>query len=353
MIDSSTLASAIQTQIAATVEKSVEQYVENIVRALAMDETWIAKMEQQINESVARKFGQKLSAIDVNSLVMQAIEPAVNLYFERQRTAGHGVVDLAQEPRLTVQDDTVTVNPKLIVKDISISGDAEIAQTLTVRNLAVKGTINTDNQTWRDLSITIAQQTQDRLTQEWQDKIVQSVTDQIRENGIEFDRVKVGDSALIDGNALSKNIRRSDLTQVGTLESLRVSGTADLGNSLSVRPRRIGINTEHPDMALSIWDEEVALVFGKQKDQTAYMGTLRPQHLVIGVNRLAAISITDEGRVTVNHLTVGRHRICHEPECPNYSGTKGDIVFNSNPKNDGVWGWQCLGAFRWVPLKSV
>lgn len=353
MIDSSTLASAIQTQIADTVEKSVEQYVENIVRALAMDDAWIQKMEQRINDSVARRFGQQLSSIDITSLAMQAIEPAVNLYFERQKTAGGGLLDLAHTTQVTIQDDSVTVDKKITTKDLSVTGDAEVEQTLTVRNLAVKGVINTDNKTWQDLSSNIAQQTQERLTQEWRESVVQSVVDLIKKDGIAFDRVKVGDSTLIEGDSLCGNIRRSGLTQLGTLETLQVSGTADLSGSLSVRPRRVGINTEHPEMALAIWDEEVSLVFGKQKDQTAYIGTLRPQNLVIGVNRSAAIDITDQGHVTINHLTVGRHRICHEPECPNYSGTKGDIVFNSNPKNDGVWGWQCLGAFRWVPLRTA
>lgn len=352
MIDSTTLASAIQTQIADTVEKSVEQYVENIVRALAMDDAWIAKMEQQISDAVSRKFGQKLSSIDVNSLVIEAIGPAVDLYFERQRTAGRGLLDLAHDTQVTIQDDSVTIDKETITRDLIVSGDAKIDQTLTVRNLAVKGTINTDNKTWQDLSASIVQQTQERLTDEWRESVVRSVVDLIQKDGIDFDQVKVGGNDLIEGDCLSRGVRRSSLTQLGTLESLRVSGSADVGGCLSVRPRRVGINTEHPDMALAVWDEEVALVFGKQKDQTAYMGTLRPQNLVIGVNRSAAIEITDQGRVTVNHLTVGRHRICHEPECPNYSGTKGDIVFNSNPKNDGIWGWQCLGAFRWVPLRT-
>jgi hypothetical protein len=55
----------------------------------------------------------------------------------------------------------------------------------------------------------------------------------------------------------------------------------------------------------------------------------------------------------VKNLRVGRHRIVHEAEMPGYSGTKGDIVFNSNPKGDGVWAWQCLGAFRWIPLRTA
>lgn len=353
MIDSSTLASAIQTQIASTVEKSVEQYVENIVRTLALDQAWISKMEQQINESVARKFGQRLSSVDINSLVIGAIEPAVRLYFEQQTDRGSGLKDLANQTRLTLTDDAVTVDAALNAQSLAVTGDAEISKTLTVRDLAVKGTINTDNQSWKDLSEAITNQTLERMTVEWRDQLVKSVANQIQNDGISFDHVRVGDDSLIEGDALSHNIKRSSLTQIGTLDTLVVSGSADLGRSLAVRPRRVGINTEHPDMALSVWDEEVALVFGKQKDQTAYIGTLRPQNLVIGINRHAAIDINEQGQVMVNHLTVGRHRICHEPECPNYSGTKGDIVFNSNPKNDGVWGWQCLGAFRWTPLKST
>lgn len=352
MIDSSSLASAIHTQIAGTVERSVQEYVENIVRTLAMDQDWITKMERQINDEISRRFGARFSLVDVNTLVGEAIGPAVEQYFQRQRTAGHGIKDFAQSTELTAEDGSVSVANRLSANSLKVQTDAEVTQTMTVKDLVVKGTINTDNRSWQELSAAIAQQALERLTKEWHDNMINAVTQEITNKGINFDRVTVDGQVAIDGDSLANTIRRSNLTQLGVLDSVKVSGDADFYNSLAVRNRRVGINTAHPEMALAIWDEEVALIFGKHQEQTAYFGTLKPQSLVIGVNRAPAITVDDKGHVAIRHLTVGRHRFCHEPECPNYSGTKGDIVFNSNPKNDGVWGWQCLGAFRWVPLRT-
>lgn len=349
MIDTTALAGAIQTHINNTVEDSVKNYVENIVRELAMDATWIAKMESQINAEISRKFAQKLNLTDINILISQAIKPIVEQYLS-QKT--NGISDLANQTELTVMDSTVVVENDLVASTVRIETNAEIKQTLRVKDLAVLGSINTDNKSWQQLSAAIAQQTQDRLTDQWKQQLIDSVTEDIKKNGITFDNVTIGGHALIDSDCLSPGIRRSSLTEIGTLTSLKVAGETDIGNSLSVRPRRVGINTQHPDMALAVWDEEVALVMGKHRDQTAYIGTLRPQTLIIGVNRSPALTVNERGQVAISYLTVGRHRICHEPECPNYSGTKGDIVFNSNPKNDGVWGWQCLGAFKWVPLRT-
>ena len=36
-----------------------------------------------------------------------------------------------------------------------------------------------------------------------------------------------------------------------------------------------------------------------------------------------------------------------------YPGAKGDLVFNTNYKQDAPFAWICLGAFRWSELKSA
>lgn len=347
MIDPSTLATSIQSQIASTVDQSIREYVGNIIRELSLDSTWIKKIEQQINDSVALRFGQQISIVDIDSLIASAMDGALDRYWARQgRTSG--IKDLAKTEQVRVEDGRITIS-----RDLSVQHNAEISGTLKVQNLAVTGSIATDNRSWQELVDNLSHATQKKLDEQWRDTMIDKVRQSIQDRGIDFDRVTISGASLLTEGQLSDAVKYSSLQSVGILNNLTVAGSADIGGSMSVRPRRVGINTQHPDMALSVWDEEVALVFGKHREQTAYFGTLRSQRLVIGINRTAAIDITEQGRVTVNHLTVGRHRICHEPECPNYSGTKGDIVFNSNPKNDGVWGWQCLGAFRWVPLKSA
>jgi hypothetical protein len=106
-------------------------------------------------------------------------------------------------------------------------------------------------------------------------------------------------------------------------------------------------------MALSVWDEEINLGLGKLSQNQAFIGTNRLQSLAIGVNRTPMLEIDDKGMTTIKQLRVGRNRIAFEPSLPGYSGTKGDIVINSDFKADGVFAWICLGAFRWQPIKTT
>lgn len=347
MIDPSTLATSIQSQISSTVDQSIREYVGNIIRELSLDTTWIKKIEQQINDSVALRFGQQISMVDVDSLIAGAMDAALDRYWARQgRTPG--IKDQAHTEQVLVNDIQVTVN-----RDLAVQHDATIGGTLKVQNLAVTGSIATDNRSWQELVESLSDKTQKLLDEQWRQGMIDQVRQAIQDHGINFDNVTIEGSPLLREGQLGPSVKYSSLQSVGTLQTLTVVGDVDLGSSVAVRPRRVGINTQHPDMALSVWDEEVALAFGKHREHTAYLGTLRPQRLIIGINKSAAVDIDDQGKVTINHLTVGRHRICHEPEVPNYNGTKGDIVFNSNPKGDGVWGWQCLGAFKWAPLRSA
>lgn len=352
MIDPSTLATSIQSQISTTVDEAIREYVGSIIRELSLDAAWIAKIEQQINQDIARKFGQKLSLIDINSLVAAEMDAAVARYHERAKPKT-GIEDRAQGIELSVDDGSVTITHDLLAQALKVNQDASIGGTLSVQNLAIRGTINTDSRSWQELTEGLASTTLKKLDEQWQQAMVDQVKKEITDDGIDFDQVTISGRPLIKDGQLNDTVTVSNIQSLGTLQQLSVSGQADISDSLSVRTRRIGINTQHPEMALAVWDEETALMFGKHKDNTAYIGTSRPHRLVIGINRSPAIDITEQGRVTINHLTVGRHRVCHEPDMPNYSGTKGDIVFNSNPKGDGVWAWQCLGAFKWTPLRSA
>jgi hypothetical protein len=115
----------------------------------------------------------------------------------------------------------------------------------------------------------------------------------------------------------------------------------------------VGINTADPEMALSVWDEEVTLVAGKLRQNHAFLGTARQQTLSLGVNRKAWLDIDTDGLVTVKNFRIDRHRISFATQVPGYSGTRGDIVFNSDPTDGQPFAWVCLGAFRWQPLKAV
>jgi hypothetical protein len=243
-------------------------------------------------------------------------------------------------------DDTTVVENRLTAQDIETMG------TVSTRDLVVKGSINVNNRSWQTLAEDVSQKTLDKINEQWRDSLVDQVKTTITQDGIDFKNVTVDGSPLIDGPKLNYKITQSRLTSLGVLEALSVSGEATLNQTVTVKRGRLGVNTENPEMALSIWDEEVSVVIGKHKAKQAYIGTNRDQAVAIGVNRVPYVEIDTEGLTTIKQLRVGVHRIAHAVQVPGWSGTRGDLVFNSNP-TDRVFAWVCLGAHRWQTLKSA
>jgi hypothetical protein len=204
------------------------------------------------------------------------------------------------------------------------------------------------------LSTQISKKTFEQLDEQWKNTLAEHVAKNIEEHGIDFDSVKVGGDFLVKDGKLSPGITESNLRSVGPLQKLTVIGDTVLNETVSVNKKRMGINTIDPDMALSIWDEEVAISAGKFKSQVGFIGTTRKQGLTIGVNKVPAIEIDDAGLTAIKKIQIGLHKISHGNEVPNYSGTKGDVVFNADPTIENpVFAWQCLGGFKWKVIKAV
>jgi len=179
------------------------------------------------------------------------------------------------------------------------------------------------------------------------------VLEAAKTQGIEFQDVIVRGMPVVQDGTLNSAIRHSQLESVGTLDRLSVSGDADLATTMHVRNRRVGINTLDPEMALSLWDEEVTVVAGKLKQGHAFLGTARSQNFSLGVNRKPYLEIDAEGLITVKNFRIDRHRVSFAAQVPGYSGTRGDLVFNSDPNDGQPFAWVCLGAFRWQPLRAA
>jgi hypothetical protein len=245
-------------------------------------------------------------------------------------------------------DDHVVIENNFTARDV------KVVDTLNVQDLVVAGSINVDNKSWNDLKDFISARTLKQINDQWRSDLIEQVKKQITADGIDFDTVKVDNEPLISNGNLAKTVIGSNLQSVGILNGLRVSGSSHLSDTVNIANKRVGINTANPEMALSVWDEEVSLIAGKLKADTAFLGTGRVQNLVIGVNRDSAITVESDSMVTVKKLRIATYQISHAATVPGYSGTKGDIVFNSNPDaSNSVLGWMCLGGFRWKVLRLV
>ena len=337
-----------------TVKQVIDQAVQdNIVTAikdLGQDAVWLEKIERLINQNMVQRVVAGLSTIDITGLIRQRVDENMNDLDDKvvKKLQTLGIQDHAQQLELTVMDENVVVENCLTANKINA------VDSITVKDLSVTGSINTDNRSWQTLSEDISNKTLARLTNEWKESLIVDVESKIRDHGINFTQVQIDGVRVIEGDTLSRKITNSNLQSLGILKELKVTGEAHIYNTVSVLNRRLGINTQEPEMALSVWDEEVSILAGKFKEKSAYIGTGRLQNLVLGVNRTPAMEIDIDGTTAIKKLRVGVHRISHGTEVPNYSGTKGDIVFNANPNvNNNVFAWQCLGGFKWKIIRSV
>jgi hypothetical protein len=342
-------------KIAAAVDNSTQVMVQNTIDQLVVDSQWLTKIEQVINQAFVKKISSRLSEIDIDSLIRQQVDACVDRWYDRLRTKfeTNGILDSATALQLTVKDGAVVAQNQLMSQDLLVHKDAEIKGTLVVDRLAVRGSVNIDNSSWNELAANIAETTMQHLNESWKQQLTQQVLDLAKTKGIEFKQVLIGGHPLVKDGELSSEITGSSLTRVGDLVNLTVKGETNVFDTLNVSNHRVGINTQHPDMALAVWDEEVAISLGKIAPKQAYIGTARDQSLVIGVNKSNNITIDNQGTTTITKLRVGQFRIGHATEVPGYAGNRGDLVFNSDPKPNQPFGWVCLGAYKWQPLKSA
>lgn len=344
-----------QITVTRVIDQAVEREIQTSMNSMIMDPAWIAKIETLINQTYAQRLSEWLSQIDVNSLVLSHIDASVDRWQDRlkQDFATRGIQDLAQETELTVAPGAVTVANALTAHTMTIQDCADVQGSLQVNNLILRGTINTDNRSWTELSERIAQDTLSLITDQWRQDLVAEVLLHAKDQGIEFQQVLLDRQPLVQDHALNPSIRHSQLQTVATLKNLTVAGDVDLCGTVHVKDRRLGVNTLDPEMALSVWDEEVAVVCGKLRQNHAFIGTARGQSLSLGVNRKNYLDIDTDGMVTVKTLRIDRHRVSFAAQVPGYSGTRGDWVFNSDPNDGAPFAWVCLGAFRWQPLRSA
>lgn len=332
------------------VEQAVEININKLVDQICADPAWTERVERLINQATVQETMSRLSAIDIGPTIKQRVDENMEKFTNSilENFSSTGIVDRSSKCELIVMDDNVVVERCLTANSITAEN------SLQVQNLVVTGSVNTDNHAWTSLAASISQKTLEQLTETWNKSLVDQVFNQIQQHGINFDQIHIGNELIIDGDRLTQSITESSLQTVGVLKTLQVRGETHLNNNtLNVLNKRLGINTESPEMALSVWDEEVSVVIGKNQANEAYIGTNRDQAVAIGVNRETQIQIDTTGLTTVKKLQVGLHKISHATQVPGWSGNKGDIVFNANLGTDRVFAWVCLGAYRWQTLKSA
>jgi hypothetical protein len=341
-----------QNKIRQTVDLAVEHFVENTINNLTLDPQWIAKIETLIAQRTEDRIRTALRDVDLGSKISQVVlenrEQLADAIKRDFRTAG--IIDQSASTQLTVMNGVVVVEHETVTHDLTVEHDVTIKGDVLIQGaVGIQGRINTDNETWQDLSRHVGNVTYDRIKKDFAKELMDTVI-QSTKSGIDIENITVGGQSLISGDTLSAGVTRTAIKKIGILEDLEVSGISNLAKTLTVQKNRVGVNTQEPDSALSVWDEETNIAIGKFSKNASFIGSNRRQNLVIGINRQNHLEIDTDGMVTVQQLRVARNKLSWGTEVPGYSGTKGDIVFNTNA-SDGIFAWVCLGAFRWQTVR--
>lgn len=315
------------------VDAKVSPLIDKYIDSRFNDPAWLEKVQSVSNHAAMDRVERKLTGMDIDAKLDQLIE-------QKLGNKIRSIEDQASTPQLTIMDDVVVNENEFVTNSLNV------VESATVRDLIVKGRVNTDNESWNELKSQIASESVKTIKDDLLESLSDDVFKRAQRNGINFENVKVNGETLVVDDRLGRGILHSNLKTVGRLEELAVSGETSLADTVIVNKGKLGINTEKPTTALDLWDDDVNVTVGKKKKGTAHIG-LRKGTLEIGTEGGSQITIDEEGKVKISKLMIGRNNISWDKQIPNYSGQKGDIVFNMDPTSENDTGWQCLGGFRW------
>jgi len=254
-----------------------------------------------------------------------------------------GIDDKATECQLTIMDDVTVVENNLLTRDLTVKG------TVTIEgDLNVTGTVPETSALFIGLVNATTTNVRTSLDSVVFAAYADMVTDQIKDNGLDLNKITVDGNEVINGTALGNYIVNSNLQRLGTLQELQVSGETLLGQTLYVSGKRVGINTVEPDAALNVWDQEVELRFGKQTNNVGILETPRSQTLILSSNGKNNAVLNPDGSITVNKINLNGVSFASSPTPPSDNQPQGAIVFNSSPSLGGPMGWVSLGDAKWA-----
>ena len=112
---------------------------------------------------------------------------------------------------------------------------------------------------------------------------------------------QIDNTPVLTANELGKTVIHSNLRTIGTLENLKVSGDANLGDFIFVNStfNRLGIGTEDPNSAISIIDNNVEITIGSPQYNLATIGTHSNHDLGIVTDNIPRITVRSSGEVQI------------------------------------------------------
>lgn len=368
----------LTTRVNANIEAQLSQA--RVVDAInqKINDTVVPRIESQARDKVNAEITQLVNATSVNDLVLTQVTQVIrgqlqNLNFPDQSIPGRaiqadgirisgnnikggliqnfestGIQDRASQCQVTILDEGTVFENRLFAASLEVAGDA------TVKGIfAIEGSVDQASPGIKQLVKLVVDDFNTTYDQGTYDQYCNRVVEQITAEGIDAGIVSYNDQTLVVDGTLAGNITKSNLQKVGALRELQVVGETLLDETVYVSAGRVGINTMEPEHTFEVWDQEVQIAAGKRQQDTAFLGTIRNQNLVITANGKDQLTLGSDGSISVKHMNIGRTNHSSASRMPTDNRPIGHIVWNENPIVGTAVGWVSLGGARWANFGTI
>ena len=345
----------LETRIVEKINATIEQVQGNtgtlINEAIAL-QIATTDFQRAITDSVGTIVADRLNefVFPANSINASALQTA-NLVLSGDNIVGGliqnfsstGIDDRATNVALTILDDATVVENNLLTKDLTVEG----AMTIN-GDFIINGNVPTESSFYQGLISSATTNALQNLDHTLFNNYSTLIFDRLKNEGLDLSKITINGTEVVKDDALGSSIVNSNLQKLGMLKELQVAGESLLAETLYVTPKRVGINTIEPSAALSVWDEEVEILFTKKQQNTGSMGTPRQQRMILTANNKDNIILETDGSVRIDDLRIGSMRFTVGDKPPNYVSERGHVVWNTNPNLGGPLGWVCMGGANWA-----
>ena len=242
-----------------------------------------------------------------------------------------GIEDKATSVQLTVLDDNVVVENQFTALNITA------ADTITATNLSLTGTLEIGTEIIDHGPFS---------------QMIQMHAEMMADQALEpYKPLLVNGEAVIQNNTLNPSVQSSNLRKVGNLQDLTVIGDAKFSETVFISAGgKVGINTEEPRGALTVWDQDAEVSLSRTGRQTMYFGSTRPGVLEVGVNNQAQIVFNQDIidiKQAVRLLGIKFSVLANVPE---HLGEINELVFVSTAREGQPILYICRGGNKWQAL---
>jgi hypothetical protein len=322
-----------------------------------------------------------------------------------------GIKDDATAVKLTVSNDGVKIG--LLAVD-QIQGNLAVSQNITAQNLTLSGHLKaatievteilSDTRIERSASLEFKKTETESLDNKglwWigegyaKQFVYKAYPDRFFSTEIvdvhKDKHYAINGIPILNSTELGNTVVKSSLRELGRLKGLIVDGDVIIDQYIvyNSNTNRLGIGTEEPNAALSIFEDGVEVLLGTKEQTRGIVGTFASLPFDIVTDNTARITIQPNGDIILGNqnqfpskvfvhgkLSIGAknpderaalhvqgsikfddrlHQYGERfPSSGNYN--KGDVVWNTEPRPGSYIGWVCISAGApgiWLPFGDI